>query len=70
MLYYLFRHYAQTKFHSILKGSRFFCVDLTWNDPDLYFQALETDLTAFKIVPEIIHVVGTYTKYSLTVTEC
>ena len=33
MLYYLFRHYAQTKFHSILKGSRFFCVDLTWNDP-------------------------------------
>jgi len=33
MLYYLFRHYVQTKFHSILIGSRFFCVDLTWNDP-------------------------------------
>jgi len=33
MLYYLFRHYAQTKFHSNLIGSRFFCVDLTWNDP-------------------------------------
>jgi len=29
MLYYLFRHYAQTKFHSILKGSRFF---LCWFD--------------------------------------
>ena len=35
MLYYLFRHYAQTKFHSNLIGSRFFCVDLTWNDPNL-----------------------------------
>ena len=24
ILYYLFRHYAQTKFHSILKGQDFF----------------------------------------------
>jgi len=38
MLYYLFRHYAQTKFHSNLIGSRFFCVDLTWNDPILRFK--------------------------------
>ena len=30
MLYYLFRRYAQTKFHSNLIGSS---VDLTWNDP-------------------------------------
>ena len=33
MLYYLFRYYAQTKFQSNLIGSRFLCVDLTWNDP-------------------------------------
>jgi len=33
MLYYLFRHYAQTKFHLNPIGSRFFWVDLTWNDP-------------------------------------
>ena len=33
MLYHLYRHYAQTKFHPNLKGSIFFCVDLAWKDP-------------------------------------